>query len=56
MAIDWLTINFFDLFSEIFCNILIGGPVDRHTQRIAIDFFELFFQLGIAEPVVSEPV
>ena len=37
-------------------DILIGRPVVRHTQRIAVLGFEIGHVLGVVEPVVAEPV
>ncbi len=56
MAIYSFPVNFLDFVREEFGDILIGRPVDRYTQLIAVDFFKLCFQFWAFEPVIAEPV
>ncbi len=37
-------------------NVLIGGPVHRHTQVVTVFGLEVFFGFGVAEPVSTKPV
>ena len=56
MAIDLDAVDFLHVVAEEVGDVFIGGPVDRHTQLVAILGLELFLQLGLVEPVLAEPV
>ena len=56
MAVDALAVDFLDVLGEELGDVLVGRPVDRHAQLVAVDFLELGLQLRLLEPVGAEPV
>ncbi len=56
VAVDGLAVNFTDMLAEEFGNVLVGGPVDRYTQLVAVDLLEFLLEVRPVEPVVAEPV
>ena len=56
MAVNPFAVDFFNLESKKVGDILIGGPVDRYTQVIAVFGLEFGLQIGIGEPVITKPV
>ena len=56
MAVDPHPVYFLDVVGEEIRDILVGRPVDRHAELVAVFGFELGLDVRIGEPVVSEPV
>ena len=56
MAENGFAVDFADMLCEELGNVLVGRPVDRHTQLVAINFFEFLFEVLAVEPVITEPV
>ncbi len=56
MTKNGFAVDFLDMLAEKLGNVLVGRPVDRYAQLIAIDFFKFLFEILTVEPVVAEPV
>src|SRR5262245_23849078 len=56
MTINPDTIDLLDIVGKELSDILIGGPVHRNTEIIAVFGFELLLDVGTIEPVLAEPV
>jgi len=56
VAIDLHAVDFLHVFGEELSDVLIGRPVDRHAEVIAILGLELFLQVRAIKPVLAEPV
>ena len=56
MAVYPHAIDFLDVFGKEFGDILVGRPVDRHAEFVAVLGLEAFLQVRAVEPVLAEPV
>ena len=56
VAIDFLAVDFLDRVGEEVGDVLVGRPVHRHAEIIAVLLLEGRLQFGLLEPVVAEPV
>ena len=56
MTENGFTVDLLDMLAEKLGNVLVGRPVDRHPQLIAIDFLEFLFEVLAIEPIVAEPI
>ena len=56
MAIDFHTVDFLHVFGEELRDVLIGRPVHRHAEVIAVFGLEFFLQVSAVKPVLAEPV
>ena len=56
MAVDADAVDFLDILGEEFSDVLVGGPVDRNAEFVAVFGLEAFLQVGTVEPVLAEPV
>jgi hypothetical protein len=54
VAVDLLAVDL--LAGEELGNVLIGRPVDRNAEVVAIFGLEVGLVLVVVEPVVAEPV
>ena len=56
VAVDALPVDHLHVHGEELRDVLVGRPVDRHPQLVAVALLELLLQLRALEPVVAEPV
>ena len=56
VTVNALTVYFLHVHRKELGNIFIGRPVNRYTQVITVDLFELLLQIFTFEPVRTEPV
>ena len=56
VAIDLDAVDLLDVVGEEVGDVLIGRPVDRHAEIVAVFGLELLLDVGTGEPVVAEPV
>jgi branched-subunit amino acid ABC-type transport system permease component len=56
VAVDLLAVEFLHVVGEEVGDVLVGGPVQRHAQVIAVLGLELVLQVLAREPVGAEPV
>jgi hypothetical protein len=56
VAVDRLAVDFADMLGEELGDVLVGRPVDRHAEVVAVDVLELLLEVLALEPVVAEPV
>ena len=55
VAIDLVAVDLLDVVGEEVGDVLVGRPVDRHAELVAVLGLELLLVVGV-EPVVAEPV
>ncbi len=56
VAVDALAVDLLDVFGEELGDVLVGAPVHRHAEVIAVLGLELGLEIGLVEPVLAEPV
>jgi hypothetical protein len=56
VAVDPHAVDFLHVVGEELGDVLVGGPVHRHAEVVAVDFLELGLQVLAVEPVLAEPV
>ena len=56
VAIDLDAVDFLHVLGEELGDVLIGRPVDRHAEVVAVLGLELLLEVWPVEPVLAEPV
>ena len=56
MAVDLDAVDLLHVVGEELGDVLVGRPVDRHAELVAVFGLELLLEVGSLEPVVAEPV
>mmetsp|Transcript_7763 Transcript_7763/g.11379 ORF Transcript_7763/g.11379 Transcript_7763/m.11379 type:complete len:387 (-) Transcript_7763:31-1191(-) len=56
VAVDCGAVDFFDVFAKELGDVLIGRPVDRNAQIIAVFCLKGLLQVCPVKPVLAEPV
>ncbi len=56
VAVDADAVDLLHVHAEELGDVLVGRPVHRHAQLVAVPVLEPLLQLGPLEPVVAEPV
>jgi hypothetical protein len=56
VAVDADAVDFLDVVGEELGDVLIGGPVDRNAEVVAVFLLERRLQVFAVEPVLAEPV
>ena len=56
VAVDADAVDLLDVVGEEVGDVLVGRPVDRHAEVVAVLLLEAGLEVGVVEPVLAEPV